>query len=380
VYVQKTPAGRWKVTYRDAGGRRHARTFDTARDAKAWAGDREGEVRGGRHADPRLARQKLGDYAAGWWSHRVVELTTAATDRGRLDRHVLPEWGRVPLVSVTRPGVQAWVRRLARKGLGAWTVRSCYVLLSSVLESAVRDGLLPANPARYVSLPPLPLPREVFLTRGEVDAVAAAMARRPGAAAFDRCVLLALVLSGLRWGELAGLEVGAGGLDMLRKVIHVTRTIVEVGGVFHVKLYPKGRRRRTVPIPEELLFLLAAHLRAHPPYDDGLGRLVFRPCTLGHRWGRSACLSRQQWPRVAFKPALEAAGLSGRDVHVHDLRHTYASWLAQDGVSGTKVAALLGDRPATAERYVHLAPEHYADALAALGRRRPGVTPTVASS
>ncbi len=375
MHLRKTETGRWKATYRDPAGRQRARTFDRKADGQAWAADREAEVRRGQHADPRLSRQRLRDYAAGWWDNRVVEATTAASDRGRLDNHVLPAWGDTPLERVTTAGVQAWTKRLTRAGMGAWTVRSCHALLSSILEAAVVDGLLPRNRARGVRLPAKPLHREVYLTRAEVDAVAAAMDRRPGAADFDRAVLATLVLTGLRWGELAGLEVGPDGLDMLRRRVHVTRTVVEVNGRFAVKAYPKGRRRRTVPLPEELLYVLAEHLRRHPPAGGELGLLVFRPAALGYRYGRGPALSRHSWPRVAFHPALAAAGLAGRGVTVHDLRHTYASWLAQGGVSGSKIAALIGDTLTTAERYTHLAPDHFGDALAVLSKRQPGVTP-----
>jgi site-specific recombinase XerD len=66
-------------------------------------------------------------------------------------------------------------------------------------------------------------------------------------------------------------------------------------------------------------------------------------------------------------PALKAAGLKDRGISLHDLRHTFASWLVQDGVSLVRVAELLGHASTTTtEIYAHLAPATKADIEAAL--------------
>ncbi|MCD4853633.1 tyrosine-type recombinase/integrase [Arthrobacter sp. AK01] len=60
------------------------------------------------------------------------------------------------------------------------------------------------------------------------------------------------------------------------------------------------------------------------------------------------------WRKRVWLPALEAAGID--HARPHDLRHTYASWLIQSGVSIKEVGRLLGHAsPMTTERYAHLA-------------------------
>lgn len=59
----------------------------------------------------------------------------------------------------------------------------------------------------------------------------------------------------------------------------------------------------------------------------------------------------------AFKGACKRAGLFG--LRVHDLRHTFASWLVMSGTPLRTVAELLGHKSlAMVHRYSHLSPEH----------------------
>jgi len=58
------------------------------------------------------------------------------------------------------------------------------------------------------------------------------------------------------------------------------------------------------------------------------------------------------------------------DVHPHDLRRTFGSWLVQAGVGIERVSGLLrhGDVAITARVYAHLRPDDLASAAAILAR------------
>jgi integrase len=359
----------WRATYRDDKGARHSRCFATKAEADAWARRQQVEVDDGTHIDPYQAKQKFGPYGKAWLASRVVSETTRATDSSRFKR-VLEEWGAVPLNMIAHSQVQAWVHRLESQGLAPATVRSTLQLLNSCLDSACRDRLIHANPCGGIRRPTPPPPRAEFLTPDEVDQAAAAMRRRrPPAGEFDTLVLETLVYTGLRWGELAGLEVRQ--LNMLRRVIDVDSTLIEVDGKFSRKPYPKGEVRRHVPIPRHIADRLAAHLAAHPATRDDLGELVFRPWVLPRGLGKGRALSRHHWSRTVFQPAMAEvfgcrpgrtrATWTHEDCHcrgitVHTLRHTYASWLTAAGHSTAAVQKLLGHKSiVTTQRYTHLA-------------------------
>lgn len=356
MYLRRLPSGRWYAQYRDAAGRRHGKSFPTKTEARLWGQDQEALVRAGRHRDPIAGRQPLREYEKVWWAARVAEASTLATDRGRLDKHVIPAFGDTPLAAITPTLVQAWVKRLVRDGLAPATARSCHQLLASILDAARRDGLIYDNPCRGITLPAVPPGHERFLTREEIAKVAQGM-EEPHAT-----VLWTLALTGLRWGELAGLPWSRVDLGARRLV--VAQTLVEAGGRV-IKAYPKGGKQRTVPIPVELAGRLA-----ELPRSAGAGSLVFPG------------LSRHTWARAHLHPAADAAGVPR--FRVHDLRHTYASWLVQAGVPLYEVQRVLGHSSiTTTQRYAHLAPDAYdrvEQALALQDRESPVSQPPVAPS
>ena len=57
-----------------------------------------------------------------------------------------------------------------------------------------------------------------------------------------------------------------------------------------------------------------------------------------------------------------------KDFHIHDLRHTFASWLVVNGIPIFEVSQLLRNASIQmTERYAHLAPDHLQNAIANLG-------------
>ncbi|MNP59653.1 site-specific tyrosine recombinase XerC [compost metagenome] len=85
---------------------------------------------------------------------------------------------------------------------------------------------------------------------------------------------------------------------------------------------------------------------------------------------------RKTWHAVLKAFAAELALPETPDLHIHDLRHTTASWLVGQGVSLPMVGKLLGHTTTvTTARYAHLATDPVREALekitAAMGRTAP---------
>ena len=156
-----------------------------------------------------------------------------------------------------------------------------------------------------------------------------------------RVVLTVIYGCGLRIGEAVALEV--------RDMQPQQHRILIRGG--------KGRKDRFVPATDELFAVLRTWWRQHRHprlLFPGVGRgwrehPVSRPGNSGAE-GPMSIGSIQQCVRIARA----AAGLKP-EVHVHTLRHSYATHLLEDGVNLRQLASYLGhDSLDTTVIYTHL--------------------------
>lgn len=361
AWVEKQPSGKWVGRYRTGLGKRtHSRTHATQRAALLWARDREAEIRRGVARDPRAGRVTVAEYATEWTETRMVERATAAGNETHMRLYVLPEWGEAQLGAIRKSDVMRWVRAMTRKGVGPDTAGKCLGLLSSLLRAAVEDDIIPANPAQGVPRPIVPRPFPRFLTRVEVDQIAAATTE-PYAT-----LILVLAYTGLRWGEAVGLHWSRVDLDHGR--LTVQEVLGEVGGHYWIKPDPKSKSsERTITLPDHIVQRLTAYREAFPPVvcdpaaharcKDGV---VFR--------GPQGAYLGRRWNRGPLAAAVKAADLDWKPTP-HTFRHTTASWLAQDGCSVHAIQRRMGHSSlVTTERYMHLAPDADYGITAALSR------------
>lgn len=202
-------------------------------------------------------------------------------------------------------------------GLTPAAINRYVALLRRVGNLAERWGWTDAPLGRRVILLPENSQRHVYLTADQVRALQAATDP------LTADMIAFAVLTGLRRSELLRLQP-----DQLR------------GRVLALDANTKSGRPRGLPLPPEA----AAIARKRLP------------------WGV------EYWElRKRFDAARLAAGLP--HVRWHDLRHTYASWLAQRGQALTAIRDLMGHSSlAVTNRYAHLSPAHLRGAVSTLPR------------
>jgi site-specific recombinase XerD len=174
----------------------------------------------------------------------------------------------------------------------------------------------PRNPVLAGDIPKKPEPLPKFLD--DRDAARVMAAARASADPRDRLVVELLARTGMRAGELAGLDAGA---------------VVQIGTGHWLRI-PLGKLRndRYVPLHPDLVTLLAAWTAANLDHIRRCKRLV-----ADHR----GTLDRHIIGRIVHRVA-RAAGVPG--VHPHRLRHTLATQAINRGMRLEAIAALLGHR------------------------------------
>lgn len=86
--------------------------------------------------------------------------------------HVRPRWSSTQIAEISYSEVQAWITDLATRRK-ATLVITVYSVLARILDNAVRDRRLAATPARGVKLPVRARRKNVYLTAGQLHALAA---------------------------------------------------------------------------------------------------------------------------------------------------------------------------------------------------------------
>jgi integrase len=339
TYETASGAKRYMVRYRTPNRTQtKKRGFTTRRDAKEFANTVEVEKLSGTYVAPSAGRVTIGDLGPGWLQRQAGH-TAQSSQRSRESAwrvHVQPRWATTQVVDIAATDVQAWIAQLStdpktgrRKGVGlkAEVIETCLTVLSGVLDDAVTDRRIAANPLRNK----LKLPRRVekphkYLTHDQVRALAAE-------AKHSEIVLL-LAYTGLRWGELAGMRVRH--LDLLRRRIGLVDNAVTVGSRIVVGTL-KGHRHRTVSMPgfvaEALARLCEGKSRDALLWADRSGQPVKPPA------------SKDSWLSGAVQRCMKADPTFPR-VTAHSLRHTYASLAVSAGANVKVIQRQLGHRSA----------------------------------
>ena len=263
-----------------------------------------------------------------------------------LTREIKPILGKLDLRAITREKVKALAMAGLKQGQSPKTVQNIIRCLSSLFSHAVEDNLVAVNPALKPGkfLPKISKRRKIDpLTREEV-AVLIETAKRRLPRYYP--LFLCAARTGLRMGELLALQWQD--VDWQGRFIEVRRNFT------HWQLTtPKSGESRRVDMSRELGHTLKDVLLERQVDAGATGTKIplwVFPSETG------GLLHPHNLRDRVFYGLLKKAGL--RQVRFHDLRHTFASLLLQQGESPVYVKEQLGHSSIqiTVDCYGHLIP------------------------
>lgn len=353
--VRQRSSGKWQATYRHEGRSYSSGAFAAKADALAYLSCMESDLRRGAWIDPRGGQVTLRNYADQWLERRTdLAVRTRELYGYLLRQHIFPELGDVKLVALAPTRIRGWHSELS--GRHPSTASKAYRLLSSIMRTAVTDGLIISSPCK-VGGAGIERPDErPIATVAEIESLSMAMPEHL------RLIVPLATWCQLRRGEILGLR--RKDVDVLHLTIRVeqSRTFT-MGGRSLIKAPKTAAGLRSLAVPAFLMVSVVEHLERFT--GSSADSLVFTGKT-GVPLMRNVLQST--WVRAR-------ASIGRSDLHLHDLRHTGLTLAAATGATTAELMHRAGHSSAAAAlRYQHATKDRdrvLADALEVLVKPAP---------
>lgn len=303
---------------------------NTLRDKRKAAKERE-EAEEARLAQESEANKTFTEiFESAYFPLALADKKKLSTNRERslFKNWIEPEIGGLPLAQVQPWHLEKIKKSMADAGLSPRTAEYALATIRQVFNYAKRNGLSKGdNPVSSVKIPRADNKRLRFLTRTEARELLTALKARNET--LYGMVLLSLH-SGLRAGEIRALRWAD--VDFERKTLTLKDT--------------KSGRTRMAFLTADGLSILKERDRKSPEdfvFQGKGGKMLAEP------------------PRI-FNEIVDNLGFnkgitdSRQKVVFHTCRHTYASWLVEQGIDLYTVKELMGHCTiGVTERYAHIA-------------------------
>lgn len=249
-----------------------------------------------------------------------------------IDEYILKNMGSKRVAEVAYADVAQMHRKITRTGKGT-TANRAVAVLSRMFTEAIKLGIVTVNPTKSIERNE-ETKRERFLNADELERLLDALTKLEDQEAAN--IFRLILLTGARKSEIL-----AARWDMFD---------LAEGTWTKLSHHTKQKKVHTLPLsaPARLLLVDIKKAQAAQPseYVFPVRRLSTKKNTVENKPYR-------QNVKNAWASVLKLAKID--DFRMHDMRHSYASFLVAEGMSLPLIGRLLGHtQTATTERYAHL--------------------------
>lgn len=340
--------GRWVAMINlvnDNGKRvRKSKTVATKKLAEAALKELRAQYAG---IDPDGATKTVGELLRAWLEFKSTEISKATADQYRYAVvHLTKGLGDVLLTDLRPQRIDTFLRK--QTTLSPRYRKLLRTILSMALDQGVNWQLVSSNAAKFSAKIKQPETEGRGLTETQAQKLLEA-------AKGDRleALWIIMLMLGLRRGEALGLEWSD--YDEARKILSISRQLRKDGSIGELKT--RGSKR-TIPVPAPV----ADALEAHRTKQEGEKLLL---AAEAGQWASAGTIFTSGLGTYLdpdnvshyFKRLANKAGLG--DWHIHELRHSAATFMLVRGVPLEVVADILGHSSIriTADTYGHLTTE-----------------------
>jgi integrase len=293
---------------------------------------------------------ELGKYLEQWLVTVKTSVRPRTYDQYRqiAFRHIVPVLGRIKLKDLRPDHIQSLYNNKLKSGTSSRTVRMIHAVIHRALNQALQMGIITRNPSDAVIRPKLIKKEMKTLTDIKVRTLLLAVRGNR----FEALYLLA-VTTGLREGELLGLKWPD--LDWVTRHLSIQRQLQRLSEQGLVFSEPKSASgRRVIVVGTATVEKLREHYQ----------RQQWERLAAGDRWVENDLIfpttigTPSDWRNLVrnFKDLLRASNLP--DKRFHDMRHTAATLMLQQGIHPKVVQERLGHSQIsmTLDTYSHVLP------------------------
>ncbi len=222
------------------------------------------------------------------------------------------------------------------KQLSASYVRKIHLVLNEALEYAATDNLIPSNPAESTVLPKIERQEKKVMLEEELDRFIDVIDEIPE----WRDFFYLEIMTGLRRGEICGLMWDD--LDEYMGTLCIQRSISYKNKELVIGEPKTDEGKRVIVLPDSALEMLIERKRL------SVSKWIF------HKSINPELPTSPTYAYQKLQEILKTAGIER--MRFHDLRHTFATHAARNGVDPKTLAGLLGHTNAsfTLDTYAHV--------------------------